>query len=302
MKTLENNNFRKYNWLSSANPENQVALEFLDRRMNAFYSLPELRDGYDLLLERKGKAIAPEGAEMAFLDWAQNQDFSKVLEVGCGLGWMYNWLRGIRKEINYTGVEISEKLTAINKTQWPEAEWLSSSVYDLPLTNESFDLVYSFYVLEHLVFPIKGLEKMLSLLKPGGRMVLIFPDFISKKNFPSQKLGFGIERTAKEKIKSGRFMDALLSILDSRIILPFKLNQIKRKPGNFNINIKPLCLEAKPNELWPDADAVYLANKVEIEHWAKAHQLSVSYPFSKNGFFSDHAFMVIAKEQVSEIL
>ncbi len=289
--------FRRFykNWISSIHDENLAVLEKLQHDLGLFYAIPSKRQPYNELLKRKGQGKEMDGAENAFLEWIVDFENVQMLEIGCGLGWMYQQLARGNPAIRYTGVELSDEVIEKNRKRFPQSEWHRASTYGLPFENESFDLIFSFYVLEHLVFPENGLKEMLRVLRPGGKLVLIFPDFAEKGTLPSQQIGKGLERNAIQKLKNGKPVDASLSFIESRIILPEALRHIKRAPGKFFINITPLCLNTTMPFIWPDADAVYIANKVEIEDWGRRNHLSLQFPAGKTGFFNHHAFMVFTK-------
>ena len=52
---------------------------------------------------------------------------------------------------------------------------IRSEVYDIPLPNESVDIILCTQVLEHLKYPARALKEMHRLLKPGGRLYLSVP-------------------------------------------------------------------------------------------------------------------------------
>jgi 2-polyprenyl-3-methyl-5-hydroxy-6-metoxy-1,4-benzoquinol methylase len=287
--------FRKFDWCSSNDYRNKEKLDALELELKIYYSSLGKRQSYNEMLEKKGRLPNPEGAEAAFLEWFQKQKISNILEIGCGMGWMYERLQAVSSNIHYTGVELDDKQINENENKYPEAKWLNKSVNELDFEPEKFECVFSLYVLEHLVYPESALNTMVSLVKPGGYLLLVFPDFVEKGNLPSQHLGFGYERTAMAKIRRGNIFDGLLSYMDSRFFLPKALKQIEKLKGEFWINWNPLCLRDNIDVVWPDIDAVYIANKTEVAFWARKNNLEIEYPFGTNGFFAHHAFLAIKK-------
>ena len=57
------------------------------------------------------------------------------------------------------------------------ASFREASVYALPFRNAEFDTVFSHALLEHLATPLKALEEILRVLKPGGCVGLRSPDW-----------------------------------------------------------------------------------------------------------------------------
>jgi len=99
--------------------------------------------------------------------------------------------------------------------------------------------------------------------------------------------------TAKGKLRAGRLLDACISLYDSRFRLPRHLAALS-SIGPFPVNLSPLCLDF-PDIVSPDVDAVYIASKVEVAHWAETRGYSVRFPAGKEGVFKYNAFLSITK-------
>lgn len=108
-----------------------------------------------------------------------------VLDIGCGFGWMeLNLLsRGVK---NVAGVELSEKdlKTAKENIKNKRCSFFVGSAFSLPFTNEIFDTVIAWEVIEHIP---KGSENRMfkevyRVLKPNGIFYLSTPynSFLSK--------------------------------------------------------------------------------------------------------------------------
>lgn len=72
----------------------------------------------------------------------------KVLDVGCGAGCMYDYLKGTGVE--YTGIDLSKRSLSVFKKHHPEAEIYCATCFDLPFTDNLFDTVFCLMFLEHL--------------------------------------------------------------------------------------------------------------------------------------------------------
>lgn len=116
-----------------------------------------------------------------------NFEGKKVLEVGSGLGvnhivWVkkYN-IEGYGVEPEGTGFEssykISKQLVAINGLD-PD-RILNAPGESLPFDENSFDIVYSSNVLEHVADPARVLDEALRVLRPGGILQFIYPNYHS---------------------------------------------------------------------------------------------------------------------------
>lgn len=285
---------RRTHWISSTTGEPH-RLAALDQAMCSFYGRREERAPYQAMLDQQdGEEVLPQSVRHLLPRYVCDRSPGSVLEVGCGNGRLYRHLRTIGFAGSYTGAEMAEYLIAANRQRHPEAAWEAASVYRLPFAERSFDLCFSLYVLEHLVFPERGLREMLRVLRPEGSLVLVFPDFAAGGILPSQQIGLSPLGTASQKLRAGRVADALVSLYDSRVRMPRLLHQAVERCGPFPVNTRPLCL-CHPHLMAPDVDAVYLASKGEIEKWGRKHGLAVDYPAGTGGELSFQAFMVLRK-------
>lgn len=93
----------------------------------------------------------------------------KVLEVGCSVGHLAKSLGKLKLDLHYTGVDIdqyaiskgSEFLKVNNLSGVQHASLLEAPAEALPFMNESFDIVISLNVLEHLREPSKAIREFL---------------------------------------------------------------------------------------------------------------------------------------------
>lgn len=182
-----------------------------------------------------------------------------------------------------------------NQSRFPEAHWEVGSVYDKCNYQEQFDCCIAFFVLEHLSYPEEALQKMLQSVKPGGGLILVFPDFSSSGIFPSQKIGWNAQESTKTKLKGLKIADAVVSYLEGKMLRK-SLKEVNEQFGSFVINTNPFCLSAECKELKPDMDAVYISNKKEVEVWAKSLGHAVAYPFGTNGMLYTQTLLVINKQ------
>ncbi len=108
-----------------------------------------------------------------------------VLEVGCGSGLI---LPVFAREVGPTGwvVGLDHAPAFVAEAQARvEAEGLAESVmveegdaYHLPYSDASFDAAHCERVLMHLTDPVAALREMARVVRPGGRVVAVEPDWL----------------------------------------------------------------------------------------------------------------------------
>lgn len=98
-----------------------------------------------------------------------------ILDMGCGEGTRLYKL--ITKKQKGIGVDISPYAIEKARRKYPELDFLVGDLENLPCENENYDLVYSAFVFEHLDEPEKVLEEALRVLKNGGHLMIVSPNF-----------------------------------------------------------------------------------------------------------------------------
>lgn len=98
---------------------------------------------------------------------------ARVLEVGCSSGFMLAPLR--EHGHSCVGVEPSGAFGEYLRSRGLE---VYGSLDELAPAGQArrFDLILHFFVLEHIAWPLPFLERLLSLLSPGGRIVFEIPN------------------------------------------------------------------------------------------------------------------------------
>jgi len=100
---------------------------------------------------------------------------SLVLDAGCGIG-------------NITGkycdahsvVGIDEQLSAIQCcAKFCHGTYIQGSLYRAPFANNIFDSILFLDAIEHLAQPIRALEELLRVLKPGGLILICTMNYAS---------------------------------------------------------------------------------------------------------------------------
>ncbi len=99
----------------------------------------------------------------------------RVLDLGCGNGSFSQLIAQQGYEV--VGVDDSESGIQFARHSYPNCHFLQASVYDLPYgeLENSFDVVISLEVIEHLLYPKELVRAAKKCLKPDGRLILTTP-------------------------------------------------------------------------------------------------------------------------------
>lgn len=99
---------------------------------------------------------------------------ARVLEVGCGPGALAAAVAELPERANVTGIDRSTQRLS-QQVEHPAGTNLQLKQGDanaLPIADDSFDLVYSRFMLQYLPTRERAIAEMLRVLKPGGRLLL----------------------------------------------------------------------------------------------------------------------------------
>lgn len=137
-----------------------------------------------------------------------NLEDRAILDVGCGLGDFYGWLKGRYSRIRYTGIDISPLMIEVALSNYPGAKFETKSVFDLQQVKPIYDYVFASCIFNrriprHKEFVSDTIKKMFALSKSGlaFNMMSKKADFMEKKEYyadPGEMLNFclGLSRKA----------------------------------------------------------------------------------------------------------
>lgn len=112
------------------------------------------------------------GRAIAVLEglWLVNRRRPEILDLGCGNGWLTSILGRFGPT---TGVDLSPVGIQKGKERFPGIEFIAGNVFDLDLKPESFDVVVSCQVLEHMEDQRAFLRLAAGLLKADGYLIIV---------------------------------------------------------------------------------------------------------------------------------
>ncbi|MFN3405703.1 MAG: class I SAM-dependent methyltransferase [Cytophagaceae bacterium] len=255
----------KIEWISSEDSRNESILMDLQKKMEDFYA--NSKTYYKDIDFTKNVWINPSALIQKDII-RELQGNKRILEVGCGSANIL--MANAIDESEYSGVEFSSELINLNKSKFPKATFkVIEDPRIIPFEENLFDVVFSTYVLEHTVFPGNFLKECMRVLKPGGVLIVVCPDFLGKGRMSSQRCGLS-QGTGKEKFMMGKIFDAFITGFDSKVRVPITALILRRKAikkPQFYININPICFEDK---FRPDVDAIYVTYDHEIKSFLKS--------------------------------
>ncbi len=102
-------------------------------------------------------------------DSVDPQPGERLLEVGCGRGHLVKALRD--QGVDAEGVDLNGHVIAHGVSMALQA----APAQDLPFDDGLFDVLVSFHMVEHVPDIDAVLRELVRVLRPGGRMLLVYP-------------------------------------------------------------------------------------------------------------------------------
>ena len=106
----------------------------------------------------------------AFLQFLEFEPTSIILDVGCGLGILTHRVAELAGSGTVWGIERSADQLAKAVRDLPNLHFQQADAEDLPFEDNTFDVVFCRYLLEHVSQPVQVLKEMRRVLKLGGKV------------------------------------------------------------------------------------------------------------------------------------
>ena len=106
---------------------------------------------------------------------------SKILEIGCGIGTIVSVLSSQGYDI--TGMDISREAIAYGLKKYGDIKLQAQPAEALSYENESFDIVLSFDLFEHIAQVDRHVSEVWRVLRPGGYYLFQTPNKYSNVTF-----------------------------------------------------------------------------------------------------------------------
>ncbi len=102
------------------------------------------------------------------------ESVKRILDLGCGDG---TRLGNLKTRAEKIGVDINDFAIKKASKNFPDVEFVKVNIEKLPFKSNSFDLVYSMFVIEHVVSPEKVIKEAVRVLKKGDSFILCAPNY-----------------------------------------------------------------------------------------------------------------------------
>ena len=122
---------------------------------------------------------------------------AKVLDIGAGIG-------TFAKKLHDKGCDVHCYEPDLMQSEIIKSNGISVAIDMDEIEKSSFDFIYSLNVLEHIDNDVDALKQWLTLLKPGGRMLIYVPAFQCLYSSMDKKVGHFRRYRKKELIEKSK--------------------------------------------------------------------------------------------------
>ncbi len=123
----------------------------------------------------KVEAVCRHNTVIAALQKVKLKQKPKILDLGCGNG---DLTVRLSKYGETTAIDLSDEAIRIAKKRYPHINFICASIFDVPIEENSYDLIVSSEVIEHLTRDEQGkyVKLMHQSLAEGGYLILTTPN------------------------------------------------------------------------------------------------------------------------------
>lgn len=223
-----------------------------DNNYQAFESTSRQDDYWELVLDTIRRLDLPrrEGRQC------------RVLEFGAGRTGFAESLGSLRGGVYFAAQDVTER-------NHEHLHCVADRVYigDVASIEESFDVIFSTFVWEHVTHPKATLDKLLKRLKPGGSLFLFCPRYDWPGYVPPAL----------------RHLDHLKGLWLSFWLQLSRLPSRLRSEGSFYIVKEPAVFHVPA--WFRDSDAVHLVSRGDLRAYFRGHELNIRDCWPDKGSF-----------------
>ncbi len=103
----------------------------------------------------------------------EKEEFTDILDAGCGTGAVISLLAEKYPEKHYMGIDLSPKMIEVASTKKVKnAEFICGDCENLPFEDNSFDAITCSMSFHHYPHPVDFFRSCKRVLRPGGRLII----------------------------------------------------------------------------------------------------------------------------------
>jgi ubiquinone/menaquinone biosynthesis C-methylase UbiE len=102
----------------------------------------------------------------------QEESFSRLLDIGCGSGALLEHFS--ERSVHCVGFDLSQNIMAYHQKRAAFPGFVGS-VEQIPLVDDTFDMLTCLGLIEHLADPVAALREMKRVVRLGGRAMITVP-------------------------------------------------------------------------------------------------------------------------------
>lgn len=99
----------------------------------------------------------------------------RVLDVGCGRAWVAREMCPKSYEVVSMDISLENTSVALERYPFGNHSAVVADVFNLPFNENTFDVIIASEIIEHVVDPVKFVENLIRVLKPGGTLIITTP-------------------------------------------------------------------------------------------------------------------------------
>lgn len=203
------------------------------------------REGFELLYKAEEKNFWFRSRNNVIIDlfkkYLGTSDEKKILEIGCGTGFVLKGLSDFKSYI-LTGAEIHIEGLKYAKKRLADVEFIQCDATDLPFRNV-YDAIGAFDVLEHIEEDEKVMKSVSDALKPGGKFFITVPQHMfmwsAEDEISCHKRRYSRNELNEKIIKSGfevNYVSSFVTALFPAMYLSRLSQRITKKSPSSDIN------------------------------------------------------------------
>jgi len=118
-----------------------------------------------------------------------NRNPIKLIDIGCGDGYLLKEIAKDFPQIDLFGIDLSENRVETAKKFVPRAVFKTGDAQDVPFKDETFDIVVCSEVIEHCPDDMKVLAELYRILKTNSFLILTVPNLYTLESISKLLIG-----------------------------------------------------------------------------------------------------------------